>query len=226
MDEQEKPGAESGAESSSISRRLEAMLESLPEKHQWEEMEQNVLRRIEEIPQRSETSVSSWLYWLFFASMLGVAAMGLLRILPVGGRVFAGSLFPAVGCSIMIVSALGLVWAALSGVHPQPEVESPRPAIRWLIVSAAWTAALVGTIVAVIPWASERAIPSWVIPFLILLAVSGLVGGLAQETRHQRDALALPSDAGLRRLALILGVLMASLGAVLQVWFVLFWIPD
>ena len=126
----------------------------------------------------------------------------------------------------MIVSALGLVWAALGGTRPHPDFETPRPGMRWLMISAAWTAALVGTIVAVIPWASERATPSWVIPLLILLAVSGLVGGLAQETRYQRDALALPPDAGLRRLAMVLGVLMASLGAVLQVWFALFWVPE
>jgi len=219
------PSGEAGRDAS-VSGRLEALLRALPARYRWAEVEREVLRRIEEVPLVEETMVAGWLWWLFAASMLGAVAMGWLKLVPhLGGRAILDRVLPAAGTSLMIVSALGLVWAASGGVRPRRSGERFRPGVRWLMVAAGWSAALAGTIVAVLPLASARALPGGLIPLLILLAVSGLLAGAALEVWHERDTLALPADALPRRLALVLGVLLAACGVLLEVWFVLFRLP-
>lgn len=210
-------------EPASISGRLDSLLETLPEAYDWAGVEKKVIERLMELPRIEETALAGWLYWLFFVGMLGVVAVGWLRLLPfIGGRLLMDRLLPAAGSSLMIMSALGLVWAASGGVRPAPAGEGVPSGIRWLIVAAGTSAALAGTVVALVPLASAHRLPDGMVPLLILFAASGLVAGLALEVRHARDRLALPLTDALRRVALVLGVLFAVLGAVLETWFVLF----
>ena len=204
---------------SSISGRLEALLDELDTGHDWQRMEERILQSLKELPSAEETGESGWLYWLFFAGMLGVVAMGLLRLVP-RGHLGLDRMLPAAGCALMMVSSLGLVWAARGGIRPGGEKPS---GIRWLMIAAAWGAVLAGSVIALLPLAEAERLPGGVIPFLILLAVSGLIAGLAQEVRHCRDRLALPMDDVLRRAALVFGVLSAMAAAVMETWFIVFY---
>ena len=208
--------------SSSISRRLEAMLQSMAEEHSWGRIEQKVIETIDRVPQVAETALSSWLWWLIAVTGLGVVTMGWLRTSEMLSwqRDTIQAMLPALGNSLLIVSALALIWAGRSGARPAGEdTEFGTPSLRWLIIGAGWAAALMGALVAFLPAASAGRVPSDLIPFIIISAVSGLAASWALELRHQNSAFSISPDSFLRQVSIGAGILLIAIGSVLQIYF-------
>ncbi|MBN1809458.1 MAG: hypothetical protein JW909_10360 [Planctomycetes bacterium] len=220
--EKTAPEGADTADDSSISGRLEAMLHGMAEEHQWRRLEERVLETIEHVPPGAEAALASWLWWLMASTGIGVVVMGWLRAAEITGWKTSAihGYLPVLGNTLLILSALGLIWAGRAAVSPKGEdSEFGPPALRWLIIGSGWAAALVGALVALLPAAQEGSVPGGTVPFIVFAAVSGLVASWALELRHQGIVLATAPDSALRRASVAIGILLILAASVLQVYF-------